>query len=67
MRKIAASWVPHQLTEVQKWNRYALAGIHLKRYRNDGNTFPQRIVIIDLTWVRAYEPELKHQSNELRH
>ncbi|GFW65942.1 hypothetical protein TNCV_587681 [Trichonephila clavipes] len=23
MRKIAARWAPHQLTEVQEWNRYA--------------------------------------------
>src|SRR5258705_4248364 len=31
------------------------------------NAFLQRIVAIDETWARAYEPELKHQSNEWRH
>ena len=25
------------------------------------------IITIDETWVRAYEPELKHQSTEWRH
>ncbi|XP_035212257.1 histone-lysine N-methyltransferase SETMAR-like [Stegodyphus dumicola] len=67
MRKIASRCVPHRLTEVQKWHRYALAGTQLERYRNEGDAFLQRIVAIDETWPRAYEPELKRQSNEWRH
>jgi hypothetical protein len=66
MRKAAARWVPHNLTEAQKWHRYAVAGLHLERYHNEGDTFLQRIVAIDETWTRAYEPELKRQSNEWR-
>jgi hypothetical protein len=31
MRKIAARWVPHNLTEAQKWHRHAVAGLHLER------------------------------------
>ena len=27
----------------------------------------KNIIAIDETWVRAYEPELKHQSAEWRH
>ncbi|XP_035218137.1 uncharacterized protein LOC118191444 [Stegodyphus dumicola] len=65
MRKIASRWVPHRLTEVQKWYRYALAGTHLERYRNEGDAFLQRTVAIDET--QAYEPELMRQSNEWRH
>ncbi|GFX84645.1 uncharacterized protein TNCV_724531 [Trichonephila clavipes] len=32
VEEIAVRWVPHQLTEVQKWRGYALAGIHLEKY-----------------------------------
>ncbi|GFU26330.1 mariner Mos1 transposase [Trichonephila clavipes] len=44
MRKIAAHGVLHQLTEVQKWHRYALAGIQQERYHNEGDAFQQRNV-----------------------
>ena len=33
MRKIAAKWVPHVLTEKQKWCRYETCHIHLERYQ----------------------------------
>ena len=32
MRKIAAKWVPHSLTEQQKLCRYEICRIHLERY-----------------------------------
>ncbi|XP_035229771.1 histone-lysine N-methyltransferase SETMAR-like [Stegodyphus dumicola] len=67
MRKLSSLWVPHRLTEVQKWHWYALTGTHLEGYHNEGDAFLQRIVAIDETWARAYEPELKRQSNELCH
>ncbi|KAJ4436145.1 hypothetical protein ANN_18772 [Periplaneta americana] len=60
-KKLAASWVPHNLTEAQKWHRYATALLHLQRYHNEGDVFLQRVVAIDETWARAYEPELKRQ------
>ncbi|PSN43656.1 hypothetical protein C0J52_16680, partial [Blattella germanica] len=56
MRKIAAKWVPHALTEQQKWNRYETCHKMLNR-----------IIAIDETWARAYEPELKRQPAEWRH
>jgi hypothetical protein len=67
MRKIAARWVPHNLTEAQKWHRYAVAGLHLERYHNEGDAFLQSIFVIDETWARAYKSELKRQSNEWSH
>jgi hypothetical protein len=67
MRKTVACWVPHNLTEAQKWHRHAVAGLHLERYHNEGDAFLQRIVAIGETWARAYEPELKRRSNEWRH
>ena len=62
MRKIAAKWVPHALTEQQKWCRYETC-IHVEKYQN-GENLLNSIITIDETWVRAYEPELKSQSAE---
>jgi hypothetical protein len=39
MRKIAACWVPHNLTDAQKWHRCAVTGLHLERYHNEGDAF----------------------------
>ena len=63
MRKIAAKWVPHAITEQQNWGRYETCRIHLERYQN-GDNLLNSIITIDETWVRAYEPELKRQSAE---
>ncbi|KAJ4440407.1 hypothetical protein ANN_08548 [Periplaneta americana] len=49
VRKIAARWVPHNLTKAQKWHRYAIAQFHIQRYHNEGDVFLQRIVAIDET------------------
>ncbi|PSN50216.1 hypothetical protein C0J52_07800 [Blattella germanica] len=67
MRKIAAKWVPHALTEQQKWNRYETCRVNLERYEREGDIMLNRIIAIDETWARAYEPELKRQSAEWRH
>ena len=67
MRKIAAKWVPHALTEQQKWCPYETCRIHLEKYQNEEENLLNNIITIDETWVRAYEPELKRQSAEWRH
>ena len=61
MRKIAAKWVPHVLTEQQKLCRYETC-IYLERFQNEGENLLNNIITIDETWARAYEPELKLQS-----
>jgi len=67
MSKIASRWVPHSLTEIQKWQRYESARIHLERYRKKGDAFLHRIIALDEAWARAYEPEMKRRSNEWHH
>ena len=52
-RKIAVNWMPHALTEQQKWCRYETCRIHLERYQNGEN----------LNNVRL----MKRQSAEWRH
>ena len=63
MRKTAAKWKSHELTEQQKWCHYETC-IHLERYQNEGENLLNNIITIDQTWVRAYEHELKCQSAE---
>jgi len=38
----------------------------LQRFREEGNEFLQKVVAIDETRIRDFEPELKSQSSEWR-
>ena len=53
VRKIESNWVPHYLTDMHKW----------QRYEREGEAFLRRIIAIDETWAKSYEPESKRQSN----
>ena len=64
MRKVAARWVPHMLSDSEKHHRVKIARTLLHRYGEEGDEMLQRIVAIDETWIRSFEPELKRQSNE---
>ncbi|KAJ4426711.1 hypothetical protein ANN_26509 [Periplaneta americana] len=39
----------------------------VKAYQREGDDFLGRIVAMDETWTRSYEPNLKRQSNEWKH
>lgn len=65
-RKISARWVPHCLSAEQKQKRLDIATLLKRRFDVEGQAFLYRIVAIDETWVRDFEPELKLQSNEWR-
>jgi len=65
-RRIAAWWVPHELSEEQKCRHVEIAQQLLHRFREEGNEFLQKVVAIDETWIRNFEPELKSQSSEWR-
>ena len=58
-RKLAARWIPHEISEVQQWHRYVIAQALLDRYRREGDYFPGRNVAMDENWARPYEPNLK--------
>ena len=66
MRRIAARWVPHMLSESEKHQRVNIASKFLKRYMygENGDEMLQRIIAIDETWIRSFEPESKRQSSE---
>jgi len=63
-RRIAARWFPHDLSEEQKCRRVEIAQQLLHRFREEGKEFLQKVVAIDETWIRDFEPELKSQSSE---
>jgi len=65
-RRIAVRWVPHDLGEEQKCRQLEIAQQLLHRFREEGNEFLQKVVAIDETWIRDFEPELKSQSSEWR-
>jgi hypothetical protein len=66
-RKIAVRWVPHEIVEVQQWHLYGIAQDLLNRYQREGDDFLGRIITMDETWARSYEPHLKRQSSEWKH
>ena len=67
MRKNASRWVPCNLTEVQRWLRYDAAQTPLQRYGRNADSSLRRIIVLDETRDRSYEPLLRRQSNEWRH
>ena len=56
--------MPHRLTSDQAERRLEVATHLLSRFDSEGQDFLSRILAIDETWVRSYEPELKRQSAE---
>jgi len=61
-RRIAARWVPHDLSEKQNYRHVETAQHLLHRFHEEGIEFLQKVVAIDETWIRDFEPELKSQS-----
>ena len=58
-RKLCVRWVPKQLTPEHKAVRMELALMFLQRYHDDGDEFPDRIIIGVETWVAHITPETK--------
>ncbi|GFY54104.1 uncharacterized protein TNIN_90181 [Trichonephila inaurata madagascariensis] len=46
LRKIAERWVPHALTEAQRWLCYAICSEHFACWQQDGDQFLSRIIAI---------------------
>jgi len=64
-KKIATIWVPHELTPVQKQKRVDIRVEHLERYNNDSE-YLERIIAIDETWIRSYDPKDPFNSRQWR-
>lgn len=66
LRKVAARWVPHSLTSQQKELRVNISSEHLQRYQSDPDML-NRIIAIDETWIKSYDPLDASQSREWRY
>lgn len=65
--KVCARWIPKQLDDEHKWNHVRICQHLLDRHANEGETFLQRIITGDETWIHHFEPESKRQSMEWKH
>lgn len=66
-RKFCARWVPKILSENHKTQRMASALDFLMRYEREEQSFLNRIVTGDETWVKYVNPETKEQSKVWAH
>jgi hypothetical protein len=55
--------IPRALIEQQKQLRKNLSKLHLNRFRREGNSFLNKIITCDETWVHYYDPPRKRQTS----
>ena len=63
LRKLAARWVPHQLTLVQKEKRKDFCEFMLKKFDEGRSKRVYDIYTGDESWIYQYDPEAKRQSS----
>lgn len=61
-KKISARWVPRMLTPLDKQRRLESCKDFLKLCEPDLDEICNRIVTVDETWIRQYDPESKQES-----
>ena len=64
-RKVASRYVPHNLTSSQRQDRLETCQTHLTRYQGDASIL-DRIIAIDETWLRSYDPLNPQSAAEWR-
>ncbi|GBP37708.1 Putative uncharacterized protein FLJ37770 [Eumeta japonica] len=62
MRKISARWVPKMLTPFDKQRRLQTSKDFLELVGDNIDEICDRIVTVNETWVRQYDPESKQES-----
>lgn len=60
-RYVVSRWVPHQLTDHQRWVRVETAKHNIQRYQREPR-FMSRIIAIDETWLPQYMPLTDQQA-----
>lgn len=62
MKKISARWVPKMLTPLDKQRRLASCKDFLELAGDNLDNVCRRIITVDETWIRQYDPESKQES-----
>ncbi|XP_067947100.1 histone-lysine N-methyltransferase SETMAR-like [Watersipora subatra] len=65
--KVCCRWVPKMLSDANKAKRLEMSRKNLDRVQKEGDSFLNRLVTCDETWVAHYEPESKQQSLRWKH
>jgi hypothetical protein len=60
-RKVCAKWIPHMLNDDQR-AMHILTNTHLQLWRNEGNAFLDRILMVDKSWLHSVDPQLRHNA-----
>lgn len=66
-RKICARWIPKTLSTDEKNMRFCCSMENLQRFLAEGNSFLDRIIAADETWVHHYTPLSKRASLTWKH
>ena len=62
-KKLRSRWIPHELTKRQQQLRKNIAGKLLARYQRERG-FLDKIIVIDETWLKSYDPQDPRQTSE---
>ncbi|XP_045458441.1 protein GVQW3-like [Melitaea cinxia] len=62
MNKVSARWVPKMLTPLDKQRRVETSEEFLDLCKDNLEEICTRIVTVDETWIRQYDPESKQES-----
>lgn len=64
LRKLAARWIPHLLTDEQKQRRVEFCQFMLAKFDQGQSKRLYDIITGDETWIYRFDPESKRQSSE---
>ena len=64
-RKVGPTWLPHELSCYDKERRVRICRDNLRLYNRD-NEILNRIIALDVSWVRCYETLDPQQAKEWR-
>jgi hypothetical protein len=67
MRKLSAKWMPKGMNADKKRDRVVASQEILEHCRRTTPGFLARLVTMDETWKRLYNPQIKEHSKEWRH
>ena len=66
-RRVSARWVPRLLLPEQMGVGVQMCNKYCRQYNDEGDTFLNRVVTCDETWIHFFEPESKQQSSVWKH
>ena len=67
MRRVSTRCVPRLLLPEQMGVRVKMCNEYCRQYNDEGDTFLNRVVTCDETWIHFFEPESKQQSSVWKH